>query len=357
MIKILHVISDKNIGGAGRLLLNLIAEADREKFDISVALPHESLLIPRIKELNAEVTETELSLQDLRRLIKAKKPDIVHTHAVAIARVAAKLCGVSAILNTKHCAEEVICKTPLRKRIPIRTFDALFTDRTIATAEYAKDRLIADGIPAGKISVIINGSRPLKEFSDIEKAEVRRRLGCTENDFIVGMIARMERGKGQEYFIKAAEICKKKQPNIKFFLVGDGSMANELKTIANGLENVKFLGFLSDVTEIMNILDANVNCSYVSETSSLSLSEGMSVGAVPIVSDCGGNSFMAESCGTVFPQKNSEALAEILMLLSNNPEEKKILSGKAKQRFHSLFTAEKMARETENLYLYLRLLK
>lgn len=354
MIKILHVISDKNIGGAGRLLLNLLAESNRKKFEISVVLPLRSLLSPRISKLGIKAIESDLSMRDLLKIIREKKPDIVHTHAAAKARIAARLCGIYTV-NTRHCAEDYKKTSPLYKRIIVRAFDALFTDSTIATADYVKKVLTAEGIPPQKSVVIINGSQPLKEFSDIEKADVRRRLGCTENDFIAGMIARMELGKGQEYFIKAAEICKKKHINVKFFLVGDGSMANELKAMASGLENVKFLGFLSDVTEIMNILDANVNCSYVSETSSLSLSEGMSVGAVPIVSYCGGNSFMAENCGIVFPKKDSEALAEALIFLSNNPEKGKILSNKAKQRFHNIFTAEKMARETENLYL--RLLK
>lgn len=355
MIKILHVISDKNIGGAGKLLLNLLAKSDRKKFDTSVILPCGSLLTPRIKELNFQATETELSFCKLYRLIKIQKPDIVHAHSAATARMAAKFCGVPAILNTKHCAEEIINNIPLYKRASVHAFDALFTDCTIATAEYVKGRLIAEGIPSQKISVIINGSLPLRELTITEKSQSRAKLGYGDDDFIVGMVARLEHGKGHEYFIEAAKFCKENNPEIKFLIVGDGCEMQKLKAAAQGLDNVKFLGFVDNVSEIMNILDANVNCSYISETSSLSLSEGMSVGAVPIVSNCGGNSFMAKDCGIVFPKKNHRALAEALIFLSKNPKKKKNLSDKAKQRFHSVFTAKKMARETESLYL--RLLK
>ena len=353
MIKILHVISDKNIGGAGRLLLNLLSEADRKKFDFAVVLPHDSMLTPRVISLEANAIESQLSFRELLSIVKEENPDIVHTHSAAVARVAAKLCGVSTVVNTKHCAEEVTCKTPLRKRIPTRVFDALFTDHTIATAEYAKDRLVADGIPPCKTSVIINGSLPIKELSVAERLAARESLGYCDKDFLVGMVARLEQGKGHEYFIEAAGLCQNDYPRIKFLIAGSGSLEEKLKSSARGLDNLKFLGFISDVTEIMNILDVNTNCSYVSETSSLSLSEGMSVGVIPIVSDCGGNAFMARDCGMVFPKKDSAALADILKYLYRNPKEKMTLSAKAKHRFNSIFVAKEMAKETENLYLKL----
>ena len=51
MIKILHVISDQNIGGAGRLLLNLLACGDRERFCFAVVVPVGSRLVPKLKAL------------------------------------------------------------------------------------------------------------------------------------------------------------------------------------------------------------------------------------------------------------------------------------------------------------------
>ena len=353
MIKILHVISDRNIGGAGRLLLNLLKEADREKFDISVILPYGSLLTPKITEIGIKATESDLSIRSLYKVIKRKNPDIVHTHAVPTARVTAKLCGVSSTVNTKHCANDNAIKHPFYKRVAVRLFDSLFTTCTVATADYVKEVLASEGIPPRKTEIIINGSLPINELSKRERTEARRHWGYSEGDFIVGIVARLEVGKGQEYFIKAAEICQKKVPNIKFLVVGGGSMADELKAMAKGLHNLKFLGFVENVGEIMNILDANVNCSYISETSSLSLSEGMSVGAIPIVSDCGGNEFMAKGCGIVFPKQDAHALAEAIISLSKDSEAQKRLKSSAKERFFKEFTAKAMTKRTEDLYVRL----
>ena len=349
MIKILHVISDTNIGGAGRLLLNLLVEANRGLFDFSVVLPHGSLLKKEIEKLNVKVAESDLGFFDLCRIIKTEKPQIVHTHACAKARIAAKICGCKTV-NTKHCAEDVYPQVPFYKRLAYFVFDAFFTDKTIATAEYAKKNLTEHGIPTRKIAVIVNGSKPLKVLSESEKASVRNRFGYSDKDFLIGIVARVEHGKGHECFLQAAEICLKRCPQAKFLIVGNGSLLEETKRMAQNMPNVKFLGFVQDVSKIMNILDVNVNCSYISETSSLSLSEGMSVGAIPVVSDCGGNRFMAEGCGIVFEKNNFEMLAKVITDLSSNPEKLKLLSSKAKKRFSSLFTAEKMAEEMGKIY-------
>ena len=362
MIRVLHVISDKNIGGAGRLLLNLLREADREKFEISVALPDGSLLIPRIEELKIKTfrltggtSSWELSaIREMRKIIKETRPHIVHTHSAAFARISALSCKVPIKLNTRHCSPEVgEGKIGVVKKLATKLFDACFTDHTIATAEYAKARLIEEGITSSKISVIINGSLPIKELSEKERQAVRKEFGYGNDDFIVGMVARIEHGKGQEIFIEAAKICQKRDSRIKFLLAGDGSQAEDIKNSILGFDSVKILGFLPDVSEIMNILDLNVNCSYISETSSLSLSEGMSVGAIPVVSDCGGNKFMAKDCGIVFPKKDSHALAEILISLAKDSERLKKLKNASKERFLKELTAKSMTRQTENLYFKL----
>lgn len=352
MIKVKHVISDKNIGGAGRLLLNLLANTDRKLFEPSVVLPYGSLLKPEIKKLGVKAVESGLGIFELFEIMRNERPNIVHTHAAATARIAARLCGAVTV-NTRHCADDRKSRTPIYKRAAVKCFDALFTDATIATAEYVKDVLIDEGVPSKKISVIINGSIQMEEFSSERKKEARLGLGLSEGGFVVAIVARLEPGKGHETFIEAARICRDLTPDVTFLIVGCGSYENELKTMAKGLGNLRFLGFTDNVTRIMNVSDANANCSYLSETSSLALSEGMSVGAIPIVSDCGGNSFMADGCGIVFPKRDAAALADALLYLSKNPEAKNLLSLNAKQRFQNLFTAERMAQKTENLYFKL----
>ena len=55
--KIIHVISDSNIGGAGRYLLNYLRNCDRDIYDVKIVLPTNSLLKEEIVILGFDIFE------------------------------------------------------------------------------------------------------------------------------------------------------------------------------------------------------------------------------------------------------------------------------------------------------------
>ena len=59
MIKVLNIISDSNIGGAGRCVLTFLKYFDRTKFDVEVVVPRNSLLIPEINKLGIKTIEAD----------------------------------------------------------------------------------------------------------------------------------------------------------------------------------------------------------------------------------------------------------------------------------------------------------
>ena len=403
MVKVLHVISDTGIGGAGILLCNLLSCLDRKRFEVTVVVPRGSLLASRIRSLGIAVIEISHGADrsaDLRafpalcRIVHVVRPHIIHTHSALYARLAGCFCRVPVSINTRHCAD-MSERPSLLTRLGTGGVERIIGGHTIATADYVKDVLVARGVPTDTIHIIHNGSQPCRRLSEAEKVDVRRKLGLSKNDFAVGMVARLEGGKGHETLLQAAKICAKKASNIRFVIVGDGSRAEVLRVIAAdllrviaadllrviaadllrviaadllrgiaadllralaadlGLEkHVIFTGFCIDVAPVMNILHLNVNCSERSETSSLSLSEGMSVGAVPVVSDCGGNSYMAGfgESGAVFPVGDVAALADMILTLAKDRVRLAELSQKCCDRFHQHLTAAAMTRQVEALY-------
>lgn len=48
-VKVLNIISDTNIGGAGKCIITYCKNRDKEKFDIVVVMPKDSLLKPEIE--------------------------------------------------------------------------------------------------------------------------------------------------------------------------------------------------------------------------------------------------------------------------------------------------------------------
>lgn len=362
MIKVLHVISDSNIGGAGVLLCNLLTCADRSQFDISVALPKESALIPRIEEIGipiiplkhgADRSADPCAIPEVISILRRVRPHILHTHSALYARIAGKLCAVPVAVNTRHCAdqdERSSTKTRLASRLESR-----LGTHTVATADYVKDVLVARGLDSRRITVIHNGSLPVPPLSQEERDVLTAEIGIHRSRLTVGIVARLAEGKGHATFLRAASLCLAKTEAMEFLVVGDGEKREELHRMAHALgiaDKIRFLGFRTDVGRILNLLDVNVNCSERSETSSLSLSEGMSLGAVPVVSDCGGNPFMVGFgvCGAVFPVGDSDALAALLLSLVHDKKRLADLSAACRSRFAEHFTAEAMTAKTEALY-------
>ena len=363
MIKVIHVISDTNIGGAGRLLLNCLRNFSRDEFLIKVILPRDSLLKHEIESLLYEVIEIEgnsdksldfKSIKILKRIFKEEKPDIVHTHASMSARIAAFLAGVKTKLYTRHCAFEprkILTVFPVKQLFGI--FDNILTNKIIATAVVAKNDLIKTGIKEKKIEVILNGVDPITKYSEDEILKIKEKLGITPQDFVVGIIARLEENKGQKYFINTINLLRNK--NVKGLIVGDGSArATFLEQVVNLKlqNNIIFTGFQKDVTPFMNIIDVNINCSNLSETSCLSLAEGMSLGKPAIATICGGNSDMISDGenGFLVPINDSNELGEKIETLINDKELYKSMSENAKKVYKEKFTADVMTSSVQKLY-------
>ena len=149
-LRILHIISDTNFGGAGRLLLNLSKCVNKERFEFIFAIPKSSKLFQQLKsegrvytfEGRGDRSFSISSIPSIVSIIKKTSPDIVHTHSSASGRIAAKICGKK-IVFTKHCVFEV---SPAYKvklcRILYRLLDNIFADKIIAVADAAKKELI-----------------------------------------------------------------------------------------------------------------------------------------------------------------------------------------------------------------------
>ena len=365
MIKILHFLTDSNIGGAGRLLCNLIKNMNIKYYKIYVALPEGSALIKELENLPCTVIacrqapDKSISLDGIiedYQIIKNLRPDIVHSHASLSSRIAATLLNVPSRIFTRHCAFPVsrALKNPLTNKIVGKANDILST-KIIAVADAAKQNLIEMGCDKNKIVTVINGVEPMPVLSDGEKRYFRARLGIEEKDFVVTILARLEEYKGHSTLLRAAKICVERYPNFKFLIVGDGKEKNALKRLCSELnieKNVLFLGFCDDVSPILNITGVNVNCSFGTETSSLAISEGMSLAIPCVASDYGGNPHMVknEVNGLLFPQKNAEVLAKSLIRLYSDRALYEKCSLGAYMRFHKEFNAKIMAEKMTSIY-------
>ncbi len=359
MIKVIHILTDCNIGGAGRWLLNFLKAYDKTKLSVEVALPKDSLLTGFVKKTGTCIYELPYlkeqsfdasAIKPLYQFLKQKEPDIVHTHACLTARIAARLAKIGGIVATRHCLDD---EKSMLKRPVNRIFNTLLCDKIIAISEAVKDNLIEHGTPREKVTVIYNGIPSVKDVTDTEKKEIRESFGISPLDSVVGIVARLEELKGHKYFLEAASYVKKEINNIKFVIAGTGSQTHNLKPIVKQYDledSVIFTGYFEDVDKLYRIFDINVMTS-VSEALCLSLIEGMSAGLPSVAFETGGiTEVINEECGILVPPMDSKKLSEAIIKLLNNKELGDKMGNEGKRIADSKFSAKTMSNKIESLY-------
>lgn len=364
MIKVIHVVSDANIGGAGRWVLNFLKEVDKERFAVQVAIPQGSLLKSEIEKLKGQTVEIPgmadrsfdtRAIGHLYRFFRKEKPDIVHTHASLSARIAARMAGIKPIVYTKHCIDRDIQKGMKAKLISMA--NVFLSDKIIAVAEAARENLIASGIPEGIIEVLHNGVEKLETTPQEEQNQLRAQWGIGEHETVFGIVARLEEVKGHCYFIEAAQkvvnVCK----DVKFLVVGTGSLEQVLKEKVKtlGLEpHMIFTGHINEIGPVMNIIDVNI-ISSLSEALCLSIIEAMSIGKPCIATRTGGNPELVQDgdSGILVPVGDGQALADAMIRLAQDRELRKSMGQRGKELMGKHFTAHAMAKKLEEIYIQL----
>lgn len=364
-MKVLHVISDENIGGAGVLLTTLLRNFDQGRVQSTVALPAGSALLARIQRLGIETVELKNpcdrifapSVAELMRVIQKSNPEIVHANAALSARIAGRLMRKK-VVHTRHCC------FPHKGLLQSRGMRALggqwnnlLSHRVIATADAAAEDLVHLGIPREKIRVIINGSEPIREVLDEDLNFYRKKWGVSEQDFTVGICARLEACKGQRIFLSAAKLLRQRLPQIsfRFLIIGTGGEEADLKRFCKelGIEDmVCFCGFVEDMAPVYRLLRVNVNCSVGTETSCLALSEGMSASLPMVVSDYGGNGAMVGDgkAGILFPAGDEKALADALEKIVLHEDLEREMKKASYERYLKNYTAVQMTEHLTAVY-------
>lgn len=304
-MRALHVLTDTGIGGAGRLLEGYVrASANRaehidsagcanrngltgdnrraDRIETVVAVPRGAVIARAIEAAGARVVEVDgarensadaSSLRAYISLIRSLRPAAVVTHASAAAAVAAAICGVKRRILVRHC--DGGGEGGPAARIYYRAVPTDF----IATSSGARDALVRLGAPERRIAVIENGSERLIRVPGRREA-VRASLGVGAGDFLYLYCGRLESVKGCGALLDAFALAAKQNGALRLAVVGGGSLDRALREQAVSLsiaDKVAFTGFADDVSPFYDAADAVVLAS-VSETTPLSLSQGMSLG-------------------------------------------------------------------------------
>jgi glycosyltransferase involved in cell wall biosynthesis len=323
-LAITHIITGLTIGGAQQLLLNLCLETLAQGHQVRVIGLRPGVMAGEFRRQGIPVEELALqrmvSLSTLVRLmaiLKRKRPDLVHTHlgrADSYGRVAAAMARVPVTVSTVHNVEQ------WKDRLPLRWIDAAtatLADHLIACSDRVAEHLRKVGlVPMKKVSVIRNGIR-LGDWIDqpggTEAAAIRQEFHCAGDDFVMGAIGRLEPQKGHQYLFHALAVLRPKLPEIRLWVVGDGTLRESLERLATELDllaNVRFVGNRRDMRSIYAALDLVVMPS-LWEGLPIALLEAMACRRPIIATSVGGipEVIQHEVNGILVPPKDGVALA------------------------------------------------
>lgn len=219
----------------------------------------------------------------------------------------------------------------------------------VVVARYCADFLVAQGVPAEKITVIHNG---ISDFQPDEGARenIRREWGFGPEHVVIGVASRFDPVKGLEYLVGAFAGISAKYPAARLVLMGDGPARGALEAQASqrGIrERVVFTGMRTDVPRCLAALDIFALPS-LAESHSIGLLEAMRAGLPIVATDVGGNTESVRDGqeGLIVRPADAAGLAEALARMLGDNALRARLGTAAFQRFSAEFTEEAMLART-----------
>lgn len=271
-IRILQYIGSLNVGGSQSMVMELYRNIDREKiqFDFIIDRKYETFYEDEINFLGGKVYKFENYLNGFNYFEFINEwnnffkihPEykIIHCHVRSTASIILKIaksynlktiCHSHSTSNGKGIKS--IVKKILQKNIH-KYADYLFAcSMDSAIWLYGEKKAKSD-----KCFIINNAIDSLKYSYNLSiRNKVRKELNL-ENKIILGQVGRIEKVKNYNFSLELLRQCLEKDDRFVLLVVGDGSLANEMKNTINELnllEKVLMLGNRNDVNELMQAMD------------------------------------------------------------------------------------------------------
>ena len=371
MIRIFHVITDLDLGGAEVMLTRLLETLDRDQFKLTVvSLKKRGVITERIEALGIPVYHLNMNaplkwcdgILTFRRLLQQKSPDLIqgwmyHGNVASFLLKALFAKKTKVLWNIRHSLH-ILREQPVVLRFLIRlgAFLSKSCHGIIYNAGISAKQHAAMGYSPQKEIVIPNGF-DLERFRPDPRArkKVRGDLNVPEKTILIGLIARFDPLKDHVNFLKAAALLVREKEDVYFLMVGRGVDQKEsglLKWIERlGLKGrVMCLGERHDVAPYYAALDIMALTSRA-EAFPNAVGEAMSSGVPCVVTDVGDCRYLVGNTGIVVPPRNPEALkAGLEKLIEMGHVKRGLLGEAARNRIREKFSISSIVKQYETLY-------
>lgn len=333
----MHVL-EATVGGTRRHLLDLCRGLPRDRFDLHVVCslernPGFAEDLAPLQGAGLEVSFLSLSreihplrdwrgLQQLRRLVRQWRPDIVHGHSAKggfLARLAASLTPGPATVYNPHAFPFQMQVSASRRKLylALERWAGRRTDRLIAVSTGERDLAVQYGlVPSERIALIPNGLR-VEAYADCSAREaVRAEWGVPADAILCGVVAALTAQKNVASLLRAAARVRQHAPRAQFVVIGEGPEREALEHLAGELglgAACRFTGQRVDVPRLLPALEIFVLPS-LWEGLPYALLEAGAAGLPVVATDIPGNRDLVREgeTGWLAPPGDVEALAQRL---------------------------------------------
>jgi glycosyltransferase involved in cell wall biosynthesis len=362
-IHILHLVSSNGLYGAEHVILNIAQSEEMVSYVgalYNAHNPHREL-IDEAKKMGLKTavfnSQGRVDLKTVARVgrfLKENQIDIIHTHNYKsdIIGFLAVLRGRTKWVATNHVWHGLDHK--LRLYEGIDAFILRFASRVAAVSGEIKNDLIAKHIPAQKVHVVDNGIDIGRFDRPCPVESPRAEFNLDARDIVITIVGRLSPEKGHVTFLKAAQAVVSREGQVKFLIVGDGPLREDLHAQAQALGlggRVIFAGARKDMPEIYALSDLMVNASSI-EGLPMTILEAMAakvplivtpVGAVPQV-------IQHELNGLIVNPGDDQRLAEAICSLLDDPARREALAARAYENVCERFSSTAMVSRYRNIY-------
>jgi L-malate glycosyltransferase len=354
-IHVAVVITSFEPGGTERQMTELIRRLDPQQFRIHVACFRKAgAWLPRVEAAAVEVAQFRLrsfkspasitTLREFARWLRSREIAIVQAcdlYANVFALPGAALARVPIRIGARR---EIAPPDKSRAHLTAQRLAYRAAHRVVANSTAGADRLRKEGVPAEKVVVISNGI-DLTEFT-VPAVPRRRR--------VVATVANLRQEKGHDVLLRAAALVRRRVPDARFRIIGDGPQREPLQQLASRLavaDCVEFLGHREDVPSLLATSDVSA---FPSRTEAFpnGLIEAMASGLPVVASGVGGMLELIEHGrnGLLVPPDDEHALASSLVELMQNDGFANELGLAARLTIDRRYSFDRMVRAFTDLY-------
>jgi len=279
------------------------------------------------------------AILQMRRIIKARGYDVVHTHL--------------STSSVNGCLAAKVAKVPSIATVHGMSGKLSFAaaDHLIAVSDQVKQHLVSQGVRSDRISVVYNGLD--LSVPPMERSEARRILGLPNVFPILGTVARVTATKAVDDGLRAVASLVGDYPDLVYVIVGEGDALSGCKALAKELgiqHHVRFAGYQRDVMTYLAAMDLFLFPS-LKEAMGIALVEAMAAGLPTVSTDVGGiPEVITSDCGLLVPPRSPDALAEGARRLLANRDRRTSMAIAARERARTVFSADAMQRSTDWVY-------